>query len=166
MNKNIGRIAAVLILGLAPLASAATDDENLAVSATVVNSCVIATSALAFGDYNPTAADADLSTGQLLLTCTKDATATLTLGQGANADTGSTDIDPSRRMASGGSFLSYELFKDSSRLTEWGNTEATGASHTQTSISEQSVTVYGKVAAGQNAPAGSYTDTVVATVTF
>jgi spore coat protein U-like protein len=41
----------------------------------------------------------------------------------------------------------------------------TGVAHTGTG-SATAITVYGQMAAGQNVPAGSYADTVVATVSF
>ncbi|MFM6073490.1 MAG: spore coat protein U domain-containing protein, partial [Dolichospermum sp.] len=40
-----------------------------------------------------------------------------------------------------------------------------GVSHTGTG-NASNITVYGRIGRGQNVPAGSYTDTVVATVTF
>ena len=47
----------------------------------------------------------------------------------------------------------------------WGGTAASDVPHTGTGT-ETSLTVYGRIPAGQNVPAGSYSDTVVATVTF
>jgi spore coat protein U-like protein len=61
--------------------------------------------------------------------------------------------------------LSYSLFQDSTRATVWGNDAATGVGHTGTGASS-ALTVYGSVGSGQNVPAGTYADTVVATVTF
>jgi len=90
----------------------------------------------------------------------------LTLGQGSHANTGSSDAAPLRRLQdSGSNVLTYSLYQDSGRNTVWGNTALTGVSHTGTG-SATSVTVYGQIAAGQNVPAGNYSDVVVATVTF
>jgi len=65
----------------------------------------------------------------------------------------------------GTNYISYSLFQDSARTTAWGNTAATGVVHTGTGTLT-SISVYGQMAAAQNVPAGSYSDTVVATVTF
>jgi spore coat protein U-like protein len=105
-------------------------------------------------------------TATLTVTCTSGAAATITLGQGANAASGSTDAAPLRQLSDGSSHvLSYSLFQDNGHSTAWGNTSGTGASYTGVGTSTN-VSVYGQVTAGQNVPAGSYSDTVVATVTF
>jgi spore coat protein U-like protein len=161
-------VAALLIAASVSFASG-TATSDLSVSASVADNCTISTSALAFGSYDPISANAssDLdNTGSVSVTCTSGASANVTLGQGSNADTGSTDAAPLRRMADGSShYLSYSLFSDTNRSTAWGNTSGTGVDHTGTG-SSASLTVYGRITAGQNVPAGSYSDTVVATVTF
>jgi spore coat protein U-like protein len=163
-------IAAFLIAApfSADLASAATQTSNLPVSATVSASCTIDASAgLAFGTYDPivTNASTDLAaTGSLDTTCTNGFDATVTLGQGDNADTGSSDAAPLRRLTDGGTnFLAYQLYTAADHATVWDNT--TGNTVTETGA-PVTTSVYGVVAAGQNVPAGSYNDTVVATVTF
>lgn len=147
---------------------AETATSNLSVTASVGSSCSIGTSAVAFGAYDPLGAhaSADLNgTGTVSVVCTNGTVAAVTLGQGANADVSSTDAAPVRRMASGSNLLSYSLFSDSGRTTAWGNTEATGVEVTGTGTSSN-LTVYGTLPMGQNVPAGAYSDTVVATITF
>lgn len=167
-----GLLAGAVLAAIATMsgtAVAGTATSNLAVSATVAANCTIDASAgLAFGTYDPIVTNASTAltgSGTISTTCTNGASATITLGQGANADTSSTDTAPLRRMTDGTDFLSYQLYTDSGDSTVWGNTSATGAAVTGTGAAI-STTVYGSVAAGQNVPAGSYTDTVVATVTF
>ena len=147
---------------------AGTATSNMSVTATVTANCTISAGSLAFGTYDPVVANASTAlngSATLTVTCTNGAAATLTLGQGSNANTGSTDTAPLRRMKTGTNFLSYSLYQDSGRSTTWGNTSATGVSYTGTG-SVGSVTVFAAVAAAQNVPAGSYADTVVATITF
>lgn len=161
--------SAVALLALSGTASGATETANLTVSASVAASCSISTTEMAFGAYDPAvthiATDLDAATGKVSVTCTNGETVTLTLGQGSNADAASTDIDPIRRMISGAELLSYDLFSESTRTTEWGNTAATGLDVTGTGAAVES-TVYGRVGQNQQVPVGSYSDTVVATVTF
>jgi spore coat protein U-like protein len=149
--------------------NAGTATSNLSVTTSVAASCTISTSAVAFGSYDPVVANSSSAldgTGTVTVTCTSGSTGTVTLGQGGNADTGSSDTAPLRRMLAGSSdYLSYSLYSDSGRTTVWGNTTETGVARTGTGSSD-AVTVYGSVTAGQNVPAGSYSDTVVATVTF
>lgn len=149
--------------------AAGTATSSLSVTATVTANCTISTAPVAFGNYDPVVANATSAlngTGTITVTCTSGDATNITLGQGADADSGSTDAAPLRRMKDAGTdVLSYALYQDSARTTVWGNTLATGVNETGTGVA-QNVTVYGAVAAGQNVPAGSYSDTVVATVTF
>jgi spore coat protein U-like protein len=149
----------------ATTAKAATATANLAVSATVANNCSISTVALAFGSYDPVVANASTNldgTGTVVVACTKGAAATIGLGNGGNFSAGE------RRMAdSSSNFLSYELYHEAGRTTVWTNTGggllATGAAPSKAA---RDFTVYGRVTSNQDVPAGSYTDTVVATVNF
>ncbi len=156
-------LAAWLVAWNVPLA-ASTATANLSVSATVAANCTITTSAIAFGAYDPISANATANldaTGSVIITCTKGATTTIGLDTGANAS-GST-----RRLASSGNYLTYELYQDSSRTTVWSNSGAGLLSVVAApSHSARTYSVYARVTAGQDVPAGSYTDTVVATVNF
>lgn len=142
--------------------------EDLAISATVVSSCAIATTPVAFGSYDPmvTHAAAPLDgAGSVTVTCTSGSTAHILLGQGLNPNGGS-DAAPARQMASGANLLSYDLYTDTTRLDVWGNTDLTGVDQLGTGTAGTTLVVYGRVPFAQNVPAGSYTDTVAATVTF
>ena len=165
-------IAGATIAGIALVAKparAGTATGNMAVSMNVSANCTISAGDLTFASYDPVTANHTSplnGSAVLTLNCTNGAVTKVTLGQGANANAGSTEATPLRRSISGANFLSYWLFSDTGRTTAWGNTVATGASYTGTGASDSSVIVYGQVAAGQNVPGGTYQDTVVATVTF
>jgi spore coat protein U-like protein len=149
-------------------AKADTATSNLEVTASVSANCTISTAPVAFGAYDPVSANASTpldGNGTVTVTCTQGATTTITLGQGANSDAGSTDAVPLRRMADGANMMTYNLFQDAGHSTAWGNTGGTGVGHSGTGTSTN-ISVYGRVPAGQNLPAGSYADTVVATITF
>ena len=144
--------------------SAATATASMPVSATVSNNCTITTNPIAFGGYDPivTHASANLdAAGAVIIACTKGAVTTLGLDTGANASAGA------RQLASSGNVLAYELYQDSSRSTVWGNSGgALVNSGTAPSKDARTFPVYGRITAGQDVPAGSYTDSVVATVNF
>lgn len=147
---------------------ALTATANLSVTATVADRCTIDTSPLAFGAYDPvtTHASANLdAAGLVTVTCTSGAAAVITLDQGANPQVGSSDAAPLRRLKSGSNYLSYFVYSNAGRTTAWGNTSQTGVAHTGTGTSTN-LTVYGRIGAAQNVAAGSYGDTVLATVTF
>ena len=169
-NKFLGLAAAVsgmalVAAGYSATASAATATANLSVSATVTNNCTISTAALAFGSYDPVVAHASANldgTGTVTVACTKGAVATVGLGLGSNAS------GTIRRMTNGATeYLTYELYQDSGRTTVWANSGAglysPGAAPSKTA---RNFTVYGRVASNQDVTAGSYNDTVVATVNF
>jgi len=160
----VGMSAAVAFAGFGSTTNAATATANLAVSATVTNNCTISTVALAFGSYDPVVANASTNldgTGSVVVSCTKGSTATIGLGNGANYSSG-------RRMGDGATnFLTYELYQDASRATVWGNSGAGLLSPVAApSKAARTFTVYGRVTSNQDVPAGSYNDTVVATVNF
>jgi spore coat protein U-like protein len=157
----LGCMLAASVLGAAHAQSTAT--AVLAVTATVVPSCIITTLPLAFGPYSGAAVNAS---GSVVVTCTTGAGGTVTLGQGGNPGSGSTDAAPVRRMSDGTNFLSYALYSDTGRSTVWGNTVSTGKAVTGTGLAETH-TVYGTIPASQlGVPTGAYADTVLATITF
>jgi len=100
---------ALAALGVALLvpalnAQAATATNSLSISATVTANCTIAaTSAIAFGNYDPlvTHAAAPLNaTGGLSVACTKGAPGVkIGLGTGANAAAGATCAAPVRNLS-------------------------------------------------------------------
>jgi len=159
---------AILAVAATTLAAAQTSTSNLSVTANINNNCAITTTPVAFGVYDPIVGNltSDLTaTGAVLVTCTIGDNTVITLGEGLNKLGGSTPAVPLRQAANSGNKLNYFLYQDSAHTTAWGNTSPVGVSITGSGI-QQSLPVYGTIVHGQNMPAGSYTDTVVATVTF
>lgn len=162
--------ATALILGVTSGTRAASpQNADLSVSATVEANCTITTTAVDFGSYDPIvdnlSTDAEAQ-GEVTVLCTDGASATVTLGQGVDPGPGSSDTTPARRLKHGTSdYLTYALYSDSDHSIVWGNTAGTGVSHNGSGMSTD-LHVYGVLAAGQNKPVGTYSDTVVATVTF
>lgn len=164
-NLRLSTLCAIAscFLGSAAMADSATSSMN--VSANVSNSCSISANPLAIGAYNPSSPGDATGTGSLSITCTKDAPVSIMLGEGQHSDAGSTQDSPLRRMSNGTDLLSYALFQDEAFTTGWGDSAASGKSSIGLGAPE-SHSVYLKIAAGQNVSAGSYADTVVATVSF
>ena len=165
--RSVFSALAISTLAFSSAAIAATATSNLEVSATVTNNCTISAGALTFGSYGITHVNGANLDGSATVTlqCTSGASTVITLGQGLNADTGSTDAAPLRRLEAGSDHLTYELSQLADISTPWGNTAGTGLPYDGIG-SQSTVTVYGRIAGSQNVPAGSYTDTVVATITF
>lgn len=118
---------------------------------------------MAFGAYNAVTKPELNVDGAVTVTCTTGFTTPVKLGMGLNP-AGANPAVPLRRMKNvAGDFLVYQLYTEPARTTPWEG--VTGVSHVGTG-SAIAHPMYGRVPAGQNAPVGSYTDTVVATVTF
>lgn len=149
-------------------AQAGDAQADLSVTAEISANCIISTTPVAFGAYDPVSANAVSAlngAGKVTVTCTNGSTGLITLGQGANADTGSTAAAPLRRMVfDGTNYLSYGLYTNAGRTLTWSDADH-AVSHSGTGVSTD-VDVYGKIPGGQNQPAGSYVDTVVANVNF
>ena len=161
-NRVLAACATALAIATASTqpAIAATATANLTVTATVLASCTVSNATLAFGNYDPTGGNVDQS-ASLQVACTKGTPATVGLNTGANAS-GST-----RRMGNGTDFLVYELYKEAGRTNVWGNAGSDLISlAAAASNAAQTLTVYGRVSGLQDVSVGSYTDTVVVTVTF
>jgi spore coat protein U-like protein len=154
-------------------AGASPQTTNFQVTANVAASCTVSATNIAFGAYDPADTNATAprdASGNVSVRCTRGtSTAVAALNQGANAATGSTCASPLRQMNGGGSErLRYDIYKEAGRTSPWGcdatNTQAipTFAS----SVTPVTLTTYGRIAAGQDAAIGSYTDTVQVSVTF
>ena len=151
-------------------AHAATATGNLGVSATVGSSCAVTTSAVAFGVYNPAAGTSTDASGGVSVTCSTGTTYTVSLDAGGSPSTAG-NVSTRRLTAGASKFLAYQLYLDSGYATVWGD-GSNGSSVNPASSSftadgtAQARTVYGRITPGHYVPAGTYTDTVVATVTY
>lgn len=143
---------------------------NLGVSATVGNSCLVSTTPVSFGTYNPASGTTTDTAGSVVVTCVTGTTYAVSLDAGTNASTAGNVS--TRRMSAGASkYLAYQLYLDSSYSTVWGdgNNGSTGnpssGTFTGTGLAI-SHTVYGRIPSGNFVASGVYADTVVATVTY
>jgi spore coat protein U-like protein len=152
-------LCAMPAISTAP-ASAATSTANFQVTATVAATCVISATNLAFGTYAGVQTD---STSTLSATCTN--TTPYTVGLSVGAATGATAT--ARSMTGpAAALLGYALYRDAARTLNWGFTAGTDTVGGTGNGAAQTLTVYGRVAAGQYVAPGAYTDTITATITF
>ena len=160
---------------LAPALAGATDvTTSMEVTASVLNSCSVTATTMAFGAYDQAAAAATAGTATLSVTCTLGTDASIRLGQGLYAESGSTDAVPLRRLnaarapLSGSpntAFLNYFLWHEVGHTTVWGNNLATGTPFTATAGPDV-FTVFGTITELQAVPSGDYRDTVLVSVDF
>lgn len=171
MSRRLAVPTAVAALLFAGHAAAQTSPQtaNLTVRATVTANCVVSTTLLDFGNYNPLSASTVLGSGTIQLRCTRGTIPGVALDNGQNASGGQ------RRMTVGGEFLTYNLVRPVSNAagaacpaagagTVWNATVFPLTS--APSSASRSYNVCGELPGGQDVSAGVYQDTVVATVTF
>ena len=137
-----------------------TSTQSFTVTTTIAPSCTIAATAMAFGTYARSILDTSSS---ITVTCTNTTPYNISLNPGLAAAATVT----SRKMTlSGSNLLAYTLTSDAARVVNWGQTIGTDTVAGTGNGAAQVFTVYGRIAAGQLVLPGSYTDTIVATVTY
>jgi len=159
-------ISALALAGIGATCSAlaATAVTGLAVTATVLTTCVAAATPVVFGNYALTALD---TTGLITVTCSPDV---LTYTVALDAGTGTLATTSARKLSFGLNTLNYALYLDGNRTLHWGNTQntdtAAAGAATTTVGTVKTFTVYGRLHANQTTAAGVYSDTVQVTVTY
>ena len=163
--------ASIAAIASAGTAFAGTATQNISVTATVNASCTIDNVApVSFGTYDPTLATPTTAAGSITVSCVKGTHPTVALGNGLNPD-----VNGVRAMkhSTAADVLSYQLFKPTGIICTGQETDVWGATGQAVldpgvSASSAAVTygVCGKLDAQQNVSAGTYSDTVIATVSF
>ncbi|MGA7437787.1 MAG: spore coat protein U domain-containing protein [Luteibacter sp.] len=160
---------ALLALGTYPtsctaggtVAAATVAGPSTSVTASVAAKCTLATATdLNFGSVPGLLRSNTDQTSLVRATCTNRAAYQIGLDNGQNAS-GSV-----RRMAGGGRFVTYELYRDTQRTLRWGTALNTDTMTGTGSGAEQTLTVYGRVPIQAAAVAGTYSDIVTITVTY
>lgn len=170
------RSLSTVFLTASAAAFGASAPANIPVSATVSSTCSITATPLAFGDYDPIGVNATADktgTGSVSVACAKR-TATLTIGMGYGTHvSGATQ----RQMAGPNAtdLMSYNLFQPPSTAvgaacpgtiawTTTGNGLLVLPAAPTKAV--RTYNVCGTIPMGQDASAGTYTDTVIATINF
>jgi spore coat protein U-like protein len=153
-----------LTLAAGSLVSAAGSAQTtLSANAQVAKNCTITTASVNFDNYDPVVVNATApkdGTGSVTVACTNGASATIALGTGSHAS-GST-----RRLSDGGAnYLTYELYQTAG-TTVWGDAGSAMVTYNATSKAPTTITVFGRIPASQDVPAGTYSDSVLATINF
>lgn len=167
MNSKLIPLAlavGVLVPG-SRVALAATDTADLSVTATVSTTCIISNGALDFGIYDPlNASPTDGDSGN---------TVTVRCTNLQSYQIYSTTALADRKMVSGGGGsareLAYKLYASSANRsagTELPETKTAGTFAGTGNGLVQYVTIYGRIAAGQNVYPGSYSGTANLTLDY
>jgi spore coat protein U-like protein len=165
-TRIVAALGLTALLGVPAAVSAGSATSNIAVSATVSQTCTIANGTMAFNSYDPVGTNAatDLAaTGTVAVACTKNAS-----GVTIALDNGTHYASSTRNMAGAAhaDMLAYSLYQDAAHTQAWDASANKYALAAPTSKAAQTLNIYGVVPKAQDVSVDSYTDTVVATVNF
>ena len=154
----------LLLVTFGPAAAQSrTKTANLQVTAEVVANCDISKSDIAFGPYDPVAANKSSPldrTDIISMQCTPGTSVKVELDNGQNAS------GTRRAMAgpSNGSLI-YEIHQSNNHNRRFGS-GSEGWTKVAGTTGRLGFWLYSRVPAGQNVTVGSYRDTVLATVSY
>lgn len=127
-------------------------------------SCTINNPSLVFGSFNALIDSHVDSTTRMTVSCDASSTYSLTLSQGNSG------VYSSRFMKSGSDQLYYNIYLDPAYSQIWG--DGTGGSHNLTdainATASKDYSVYGRIPISiqRNAKVGSYSDSIIMTLTY
>lgn len=161
--KIIAPIAAGVLLAMAGAAQAATKTASFNVSATVAKNCIISAGNLNFGVFDG-ATDID-TTSTITVNCTNNAAFNVGLSPGQYG----TFAGRKMRNIANNEELVYNLYTTAGRTIVWNDTTdrvgGTGGGMTV----DRLLTVFGSLRGSDNIgalEAGSFSDTIIATITY
>ena len=167
--RKFNKLAAVVavslnIAGFASLSGAATSTTTVAVSAIVIDSCIISSQALSFGAYNGISGGMVDVAAMMSPACTLGTAYAISLDAGV----GATATHTARQLTGPlGSTLSYGIYTDAARTSVWGNgTSGTVQIFGTGTGGTQPIVMYGRIPGEQTVTVGTYTDIVTVTLTY
>lgn len=133
---------------------------SFAVTAIILPSCTITSANLGFGIYSGSVKDA---TAIVTVRCSNGTP--YNVGLNAGSAPGAT-VSARKMMGPANALLNYGLFRDSGRTSNWGNTVGTDTKSGSGNSANQSLYIYGRIAAQQRVTPGAYADTIIAMITY
>lgn len=136
--------------------------------------CTMSATGVAFGVYDAAVTAPTDSAGNVTIRCTHLGGGAAKTSYSVALSAGGSGNYAQRRMRAGTSYLNYNLFTDPTRLQVWGNGTAGSTLVAGTLLvnpgrfatNEVSHPIYGRIPAQQAADTGSYSDTILVTLTF
>lgn len=152
----------LLSLGTYPADCGTANNGSFAftASASIAPACTVNAATQDFGPASGLLGTAHDATSAVGLRCTYRAPWQVSLDVGQNAS------GTARRMSGPGGLIGYELYRDSNRTQRWGSTLNVDTASGIGTGATQNLTVYGRVPTQPPRAAGTYTDTIVVTVTY
>ena len=163
-------IVSAMLVGSAGFSTAGyASQTTMVVTTSVAMACTVGAAALTFAAYDPTSSSDQESSAEITSNCTYGGSAKITINEGGAKTGDSSAAIPIRQMANtlngNTSRLGYFLYQDSNRSVVLGNTVDTGKGFTAVQ-GDTFTTVFAAIPHSQAATYGSYTDTVLVTLTY
>ena len=150
---NVGDCSVISALGGTPM--------PFTVHANVLSACTVVTSNMNFGTAGVLTSNLD-TTNNISVTCANLTPFTIGLSGGLSGTS-----DPTlRQMVNGGSVVTYGIYQDAARTIGWGDAVGTDTMTATGDGTTQVFPAYGRVPPQATPAAGTYTDTVIVTVTY
>ena len=141
---------------------AALGTMTLSVTGVVMSDCRISTTNIGFGN-NGLLTNTLTANGSINVQCTNGLPYTIALDKGISSGGAITD----RQMKSASNIVHYQLYKESGFVNIWGDgTSGTAVTSGTGNGNSQTLTVYARVPTQTTPPAGTYNDTITATLSF
>ncbi len=129
--------------------------------------CSVSTTGANFGAYDTLSAIVLDTTGSIFLSCDEAPPPSVVTAIGRSGNSGV--FNPRQmKLTTGSDLMSYNLYTNNARTIIWG--DGTGGTNLITTKVRKNrpvtLTVYGRVPAGQDVSVGTYSDTLVVTITW
>jgi len=154
MKKLIVVTMIVALVAMSGVAMAASATGSLNVTAAVTASCrVTGTTAINFGNYDPTDTSNKDGGGDFTFRCTKGTDYKLY-------------IAGTRKMTDGSNDLNFEIYSDALRTAVYPSALGGAIGGTSASNAAISQNLYGRIPAEQDVPANTYSQSLTVTVEY
>ena len=131
------------------------------VHANIVSACTVEASNLNFGSVGVLSSNIDAN-NTISVNCSNGTPYTIGLDGGLSGTSNPT----MRQMTSGVSTINYGIYQNSARSTPWGNATGTDTISSVGDGTTQNYTAFGRVQIQSTPPPGTYTDTIIVTMTY
>ena len=145
----------------ATIGSTNAQSASFTVTVTYTAICNVATTTIDFGTKGVLSTVTD-ATGTVTATCSSTTPYTIALNNGSSGSSN----PAARLMINGTKQITYSIYRDSARTLVWGSTTGTNTVSGTGNGSGQAITAYGRVPVQTTPAPATYTDTVIATVTY
>jgi spore coat protein U-like protein len=137
--------------------------------AELLEGCSVGTTPVAFADYKSPAGPTVNAVGDIAVTCQKVPGGPISYT--ISFSTGSSGIYSERRLFFQTHYIIYNLYQNPPRNIIWGNGTFGSQSLSDSKSfgvlpTTQHYPVYARIPSLQNVPAGTYTDTIIVTLTY